>query len=213
MSAIMTIVVWYAAGFFLADRLVLRGHSPIVWWTVAALFGALAVVPALVAVFWRWRTDARLDVIAIGSSDEGLHLAAMGRPESLAVAVGSFPSSLATRLGRVSLVVTVGHQAFNPVFETGERSAGASAVRGVRPLAEDDDRLVTCAGVDETVRAFEHVGVPDLVVAAVDERSHAARRQVARCIETSLRCAVPVLLAPVANARERRAQTTEVLTA
>lgn len=223
MSAFVAIVGWYAAGFLLADRLVLRGHSPVVWWTVAALLGALVVAPALIVVLWRRHADVRVDVVAMGTpasatpalrtSGHGLHLAAIDRPESLANTVGSVPSPVAQRLGRVSLVATVAREAFSPAFETGERATGKAAVRRTRPLAEGDDRLVTSAGADETVRVFELVGVPDLVLVGVGRRPSAARRQVARSIETSLRCAVPVLLVPDTGDRDHRVPAREALTA
>lgn len=211
MSAIFTIVGWYAAGFLLADRLVARGHSPVVWWTGAALLGAFVAVPAVLAVTRRRRTTAPADVVRIGSPVDGLHLAAVGSVDHLVTGLAAVPGSLAARIGRVSLVATVGHEAFTPAFETGERSAAKRALRRVRPMAPDDDRLVTPGGIDSATGAFDVVGVPDLVVASVDGRSSAIRHRVAQGIDIARRCAVPIMFVPCTGAGERQTHASEVV--
>lgn len=211
MSAIFTIVGWYAAGFLLADRLVVRGHSPVVWWTAAALLGAFVVLPAALAVAWSRRRAETTHVVVAGRPHEGLHLAAIGPVGHLDGALAAVPGPLAENVGRVSLVATVGHEAVNPVFETGERSAALRGLRRVRPLASDDDRLVTSGGIGSASGSFDIVGVPDLVVASVDGRTSTMRRRVALGVETARRCAVPIMFVPAALDRDRRAHASEAM--
>lgn len=204
MSAIFTIVGWYAVGFVLADRLVVRGHSPVVWWTGAALLGALVAVPAAYAVFRRRRPTTPADVVRIGVPADGLHLAAIGSVDHLDASLAAVPGPLATRVGRVSLVATVGHEAFSPAFETGERSAAKRALRQVRPMAPDDDRLVLPGAIDAAAGAFDVVGVPDLVVTSVEGRRSTIRRRVAQGIDAARRGAVPIMFVPASTDRDRR---------
>lgn len=199
MAAVVVVIAWYASGFLVAWWLVDRGHSPVVWWSVAALLGGLTVLPAVVARASIGRAEAVLDVVARPDRPtDGLRLAVIGPTDRLRGALDTVPPPVAGRTGSVTLVGLVGHEAFASGVDTGERAAAATDLcEVVRPHARTDTRVVTTVGGDRLDAVIEAAGTPDLLVAATGRRTGALRRSFRQHLEISARLDVPLLFAPV----------------
>lgn len=202
MSSLLVVVGWYVVGFLVAHRLVAAGHSPVVWWTCAALLGACIVIPAAFAVAWRRRMPVGLDVVHRGRrTTTDLHVMAVAPVDQLCGTLDALPLTVGARADAVSVVATVGHEAYARGIATGERRRATKAIAAeVRPHSSTDDRIVTTQGARPLETVFSTIGVPDLLVQASRSRS-----QTRRALERDLRlCAahdVPLLIASPARTR------------
>lgn len=206
MSALIAIVIWYAVGFFIADRLVARGRSASVWWPAAAILGTAIVVPAAAALLRRSLVNP-LSVLSANDAatdGDGLHvLELIGRTDE-ETAFDRLPVSLNARAGRTTVVGTVGLDAFSDVIDTGERARAIDRVTWVRPFATSVDRIVvpdTPAGIDSAIAI---AGPPDVIVTSAGRSRRACRRSARRSLDLSCRHGVPVVLLPPAPAPTTR---------
>ncbi len=198
MVSATAVIAWYTSGFVVAWWLVDRGHSPVVWWSLAALLGGMIVLPAAVARTSQRRSTPRLDVASRPEGPvDGLQLLVVGPTDRLSGALDAVPPVVAGRTGSVTVVGLVGHEAFCTGVDTGERVVAAAEVRAaVRPYSTADTRIVTTEGADRLDAVIEQAGTPDLVVADVPQHVRALRRSLRRHLEVSALHDVPVLFAP-----------------
>lgn len=197
MGSITAVIAWYGSGFLLARRLVGRGHSSVVWWSLAALLGGLTAVPAVFSVAWRRCSEPGIDVVErTGRGVSGLHVMVVGAPDRLPATLDSVPSAVARHTGPVTIVGIVGHEAFSGGLDTGERPAAAATVRSIRPCSRSDNRVVTTQGVDCLDAVIAGVGAPDLLAASCPSGGAALRRSLRDSLEASARHDLPVLLVP-----------------
>lgn len=208
MVSVAVVIAWYASGFLLASWLVDRGHSPVVWWSIASLLGGLTLLPAVVARVSSRRTAPRLDVVARPERPvDGVRLMVVGSTDRLRGALDAVPSVVAGRTGSVTVVGLVGHEAFSTGIDTGERAVAADQVRdAVRPYSRADTRIVTTDGSDRIDAVVGQAGEPDLLVTATRRRTGALRRSVRQFLETSARYDVPVLFVSQGGPRARSAR-------
>lgn len=202
MSELLVVIGWYATGFVVAHGLVGRGHSPVIWWVGAAVLGALVFAPAVCALIWRSRTSGGLDLVHRGSSTKdwvrGLHVVAVAPVDHLGSVIDEIPTPIGQQAHRVTVVGTVGHEAFCSGIETGERRRAAQSIGAlVRPCSTTDDRIVTTEGVQSLAAVFSQVGVPDLVVTRARPGRTPCRRALEMSLELSAAHGLPVLIAPV----------------
>lgn len=200
MGSVTAVIAWYGSGFLLARRLVGRGHSFVVWWSLAALLGGLTAVPAVFAVAWRRCSGPGIDVVERPVGEvPGLHVMVLGAPGRLPDTLDAVPPAVARHTGPVTIVGIVGHEAFSGGLDTGERPVAADTVRAVRPCSRSDNRVVTTQGVDGLDAVIAGVGVPDLLVPSTAVGA-ALRRSLRDSLEASARHDVPVLLVPLRRA-------------
>ncbi len=197
MGSVTAVIAWYGSGFLVARRLIGRGHSAVVWWSLAALLGGLTVVPAVFSAAWRRRSGPGLDVVGrpVGAIS-GLHVMVVGAPERLLATLDAVPPAVARHTGPVTIVGIVGHEAFSGGLDTGERPVAADTVRSVRPCSRSDNRVVTTQGVDGLEAVVAGVGVPDLLVSSSPSGGAPLRRSLRDSLEASARHDLPVLLVP-----------------
>ncbi len=198
MVSATVVIAWYASGFVVAWWLVDRGHSPVVWWSLAALLGGMALLPAAVTRASHRRSAPRLDVVSRPEGlVDGLQLLVVGCTDRLSSALDAVPPAVAGRTGSVTVVGLVGHEAFCTGVDTGERVVAAAEVgAAVRPYSRTDTRIVTTEGADRLDRVIELAGTPDLFVADAPQRVRALRRSLRQHLELSARHDLPVLFAP-----------------
>ena len=198
MVSATVVIAWYASGFVVAWWLVDRGHSPVPWWSLAALLGGMTVLPAAAIRATHRRAVPRLDVVSRPGGDvDGLRLLVVGTTDRLSDALDAVPPVVAGRTGSATVVGLVGHEAFCTGVDTGERVVAAAEVcAAVRPYSRTDTRIVTTEGADRLDRVMEQAGTPDLVVVDAPRRTGALRRLLLRHLEISARHDVPILFAP-----------------
>lgn len=201
MSSIIAVVGWYLSGFLIARHLVDHGHSPMMWWGIAALLGAATAVPALFAVLWRRAGSPQVEVIAQAPIDDGaLHVLAVAPVDRLAASLEAIPPSVGGRADAVTLVGTVGFEAFSSGVDTGERARAAEIIgRRLRPCSTTDNRVITTVGVGRLEAVVAQVGVPDLVVSSPRPGKATTRLALRRCLELSAEHDIPVLMVPDAT--------------
>lgn len=198
MSSILVVIGWYAAGFVIARGLIDHGHSPMMWWVGAALLGAMVAVPAVLAALWRHRAPIELDLVHCSPfPSSGMHVVAVAPIDRLNAAIDAIPAPVGQRTDLVTVVGTVGYEAFSAGIDTGEREHAAASMRTlVRPCSTTDNRIVTTNGSRPLAAVFDEVGVPDFVVTGTRPGRLPTRRAFEQSLELSAAHDVPVLIAP-----------------
>lgn len=198
MVSVAVVIAWYLSGFLIASWMVDRGHSPVVWWSIAALLGGMTAAPAAVARATHRRSRPRLDVVSVPDAHgNGVRLMIVGPADRLDGVLDAVPPAVAGRTGAVTVVGLVGHEAFCAGVDTGERAVAADVVRdAVRPHARTDARIVTTEGFGRVDSVIAQAGLPDLLVADARRRAGALRRSLRTYLEVSARHDVPILFAP-----------------
>lgn len=198
MSSILVVIGWYATGFVIVRGLIDHGHSPTMWWVAAALLGAMVAVPAVLATIWRHRAPVELDLVHRSPfPSSGMHVLAVAPIDRLNAAIEAIPASVGQRTELVTVVGTVGYEAFSAGIGTGEREHAAASMRSlIRPCSTADNRIVTTDGPRQLTAVFEEVGVPDIVVNRPRPGRGSTRRALEKILELSAAHDVPVLIAP-----------------
>lgn len=202
MSSILVVIGWYASGFVIARGLVAHGHSASMWWVAAALLGAMVVIPALFATIWRHRSPVHLDLVHRSPFPFGhMHVVVVAPITQLGAVIDAIPTPIGQHTDLVTVVGTVGHEAFSTGIDTGERERAAASMRTlVRPCSTTDNRIVTTSGSRQVAAVFDEVGVPDLVVTGTRPGRTPTRRALEQSLELSAAHDVPVLLTPADRA-------------
>ncbi|WP_436794850.1 hypothetical protein [Actinospongicola halichondriae] len=198
MSSIFVVIGWYVTGFLVARALIDHGHSPMMWWVAAALLGAMVTLPAVIATIWAHRVPVALDLVERSPSPSSvMHVVAVAPIDRLEGAVDAIPTPVGRRTDLVTVVGTVGYEAFSHAVETGERAHAAASMRSlIRPCSITDNRIVTTEGPRQLAAVFDEVGVPDIVVLGTRPGRIPTRRAFERSLELSAAHDVPVLITP-----------------
>jgi nucleotide-binding universal stress UspA family protein len=128
---ILVVVAWIAIGLVAGYVMARRGHQPLAWWALGAVFGPLVLVLAIDSILREKQAGAEvLETGKTGPGSQKVLVGVDGSPESLA-ALSAVVDILGSRISEIMLAGVVPYEGELPGTNTARNLAEAAS--GVSP--------------------------------------------------------------------------------